>query len=705
MFGEYGYIEKGKLGRPYDVKLLKRLALYALPYKTRIIVALLLAVLLTLMDLTAPYLSKIAIDRYILASWYRVDVDRLGEETRDFSHQYGHLVKKNLRGDLSVISNQDIKEMDPALLHSYKSQGIITKERFYKSTRNIQDITAILKTDQAFYEMSDGGILIPYSVIDSLPRKDLIKVRAGDIRGVGLIGSLFFVFILFSFGLSYLEFYILEYAGQHIMQDIRLELFSSIQHQAISFFDRHPIGRLVTRVTNDIENLNEMFKSVFVTLLKDFFLLTGILAVLLYLNWRLALVCFLILPFIFGLAFLFSKLARQAFRELRATVARINAFLQERLSGMSAIQLFVTEKFQMDSFDRINHKNFLAGMKQIKVFSLFMPVMELLSSLAVALLIWYGGGRVIEEQLSLGALVAFISYIQMFFKPIRDISEKYNIMQAAMASTERIFEFVDHKEVIPEPESPSAPLSVKGELSFQEVSFSYKEGIPILQDISFDVKPGEMIAVVGATGSGKTTLVNLVERLYDPDKGKVLLDSVDLRQWPKSRLRTNIGFCMQDVFIFSGNLSENISLGREGVGEREVRRAARKVNALSFIEKLPKGFGHDIGERGSTLSGGERQLLSFARALAADPRILILDEATSSVDPETERLIKEAISEMTAKRTTLVVAHRLSTIRNADRILVMHHGRIVEQGTHEELMSLGGIYNKLNRMREAESSK
>ncbi|MEE4354591.1 MAG: ABC transporter ATP-binding protein [Desulfatiglans sp.] len=702
MFGEYGYIEKGRLGKPYDIKLLKRLALYALAYKTRILVALVLAVVVTLLDLAAPYLSKIAIDRYILASWYRVDLDGQGEKALEFTRQYGHLVEKNRENDLAVISSLDIKEIDPAQLHMYRSLGIVTTERFYRSMEENPEVTALLETGLPFYEMRDRGILIPYSAIDSMDREDLLKLRARDIHGVFMIGSLFLVLILLSFGISYVEYYTLEYAGQHIMQDIRLELFSRIEHQAIRFFDRHPIGRLVTRVTNDVENLNEMFKSVFVTLLKDFFLLTGILAVLLYLNWRLALVSFLILPFIFGLAFLFSKLARQAFRELRATVARINAFLQERLSGMSAIQLFATEKFQMDAFDRINHKNYLAGMKQIKVFSLFMPLMELLSSLAVALLIWYGGGRVIEEQLSLGALVAFISYIQMFFKPIRDISEKYNIMQAAMASTERIFEFIDHKEIIPEPESPKAPDDVKGELSFQGVSFSYQEGVPVLEDISFDVNPGEMIAVVGATGSGKTTLVNLVERLYDPDKGRVLLDSVDLRQWPKNRLRSHMGFCMQDVFLFSGSLSENITLGRPGIGQKEVVRAAQKVNALSFVEKLPEKLEYEIGERGSTLSGGQRQLLSFARALAADPKILILDEATSSVDPETERLIKRAISEMTAQRTTLVVAHRLSTIRNADRILVMHKGRIVEQGSHETLMSLEGVYYRLNRIREAE---
>ena len=556
--------------------------------------------------------------------------------------------------------------------------------------------------------MRDGSFMIPYNLLERLPEKTILKIRAGDVHGVTLIAAFFFLLLLLSVGIGYFEYYILEFTGQRIMLDIRLTLFSRMQSQSLRFFDRHPVGRLVTRVTNDIENLNEMFKSVFITVFKDLFILMGILIILLYLNWSLALICFALLPVIFCVTFIFSSMAREAFRQLRATVAKINSFLQERISGMQVIQLFVREKFQMEAFSRINHENYLAGMKQIRVFALFMPAMELFSSLAVAFLIWHGGGKVMQDELTLGTLVAFISYIHMFFKPIRDISEKYNIMQLAMASTERIFEFMDSNEIIPEPESPAAPVDIganpRGHLVFDRVSFGYEKDRPVLHDISFEVKPGETAAIVGATGSGKTTVVNLVERFYDPDKGSVILDGIDLREWSNKTLRGVVSLCMQDVFIFAGKLEDNISLCRTEVNREAINHAAETANARPFIERLRDGFTQELGEGGASLSAGERQLLSFARALANDPRLLILDEATSSVDPETERLIQEAISQMAQKRTTLIVAHRLSTIRKADRILVMHHGRIREQGTHKELMDLRGIYFRLNRVKLPGSS-
>ena len=701
MWGDYGYMEEGPLGKPYNVRLLRRLARYASPYKKMISLGLCLSILITVLNLAMPYVSKIAIDRYILSSWYIVHLSAMGRgDQRDFMRTRGLKLERSEGRLYGLISHTDIKKIDPAVLHRLRRRGIISSDRYYKVDPRDIDPARLKRLGKPRLRMRDGSVVVPLDVVNSLSRTEILTIRERDLRGVAVLGVVLLAILLLAFALGYGEYYALEFTGQNIMQNIRLQLFGRIQSQAVSFFDRHPLGRLVTRVTNDVENLNEMFKSVVITVFKDIFILVGILVVLLYLNWRLALVSFVILPFIFGLTLLFSHLAREAFRELRAKVAKMNAFMQERLAGMKIIQLFAREDFQIQSFARINHENYLAGMKQIRVFAVFMPIMELFSAFAVALIIWHGGGKVIGEQLTLGSLVAFISYIQMFFKPIRDISEKYNIMQSAMASTERILEFMDHREEIPEPEHPVSLPHVEGHLEFRGVSFGYDKEYPVLHDVSFEVKPGEMVAIVGATGAGKTTVVNLIERFYDPDKGAIYLDGVDIRKWSKRELRSQIGLVMQDVFIFAGSLRENISLGRDEVSGEVMDRALTQANADRFIQRLPNGLDQEIGEGGSTLSAGERQLLSFGRSLAYEPKVLILDEATSSVDPETERLIQEAISRITETRTTLVVAHRLSTIRKASRILVMHHGRIHEQGTHGELMSLGGIYYKLNRFRE-----
>jgi len=699
MIGEYGYMEEGQLGKPYDLRLMRRLARYAYPYKRVILLALVLTMLITLMDLSLPYLSKIAIDRYILATWYRVTLGALDQSTREeIRKTLGHALEQSEDGLYVFVSHEEMKKLDPVLLHKLKRTGILSGKGYCRVPPLPEG--SPLEEGRDVFSLQDGSRMAPFEKVNAMKPDEILKLRAKDMEGLSLIGLILLVFLIISFGLSYGETYVLELIGQKIMQDIRLDLFERMQSQGLSFFDRHPVGRLVTRVTNDVENLNEMFKSVTITVFKDVFILTGILAVLLYLNWKLAVVCFALLPFIFGLTLLFSYMAREAFRELRAKVAKINAFLQERITGMRIVQLFATEEFQKKTFAEINHENYVAGMKQIRVFAIFMPVMDLFLSFAVALLIWHGGGKVINEQLSLGSLVAFLSYIQMFFRPIRDIAEKYNIMQSAMASTERIVEFLDHQEEIPEPDHPVKPERNLGHIRFDRVSFGYRKEVPVLEEVSFEVKPGEMVAIVGATGAGKSTVVSLIERFYDPQEGRVLLDGVDLRRWPRKDLQRQVGLVMQDVFIFSGSLADNILLGGDHAGPEALERAITQANARAFIQKLPKGMDQEIGEQGSNLSAGERQLLSFARALAHDPKVLILDEATSSVDPETERSIQKAILTMTSKRTTLVVAHRLSTIRRADRILVMHHGRIREQGTHDELMALKGVYYKLNRFRE-----
>jgi ABC-type multidrug transport system fused ATPase/permease subunit len=638
MYSDYGYMEEGHLGKPYNFRLLKRLAHYAIPYKKIVLLILSLTVLITLMELAIPYLSKVAIDRYILASWYRVNISSLTDKLgQGFLKKHDHLLDRSEDGSFALISHVDVKKIDPLILHEYRSKGIISLERFYKIRADHSNDSVLDDLGKDLPMMADGSIIVPLEKINDLKPDEILKIRGNDIGSLFLIGIILLGLLVISFGVGYGEYYLMELTGQNIMQDIRVQLFRRIQSQGVGFFDRKPVGLLVTRVTNDIQNLNEMFKSVIITVFKDIFMLTGILAILLYLNWRLALVSFIILPFIFGFTLLFSSLAREAFRELRAKVAKINAFLQERFSGMRIIQLFAMEESQMESFAKINHENYQAGMRQIRVFAVFMPIMEVFSSIAVALIIWHGGGKVIGDQLTLGSLVAFITYIQKFFRPIRDISEKYNIMQLAMASTERILEFMDLREGIPEPTNPLKPSKVNGHLQFKEVSFAYNVDNPVLHDVSFEVKPGEVVALVGATGAGKTTVVNLMERFHDPDKGSILLDGIDIRKWSKRELRSQIGLVMQDVFIFAGNLRDNISLGQDEGSTESINLAAEQANAHRFIQRLPDGLHQEIGEGGSTLSAGERQLLSFARALAYKPKVLILDEATSSVDPETER--------------------------------------------------------------------
>jgi ATP-binding cassette subfamily B multidrug efflux pump len=702
---DYGYMEEGQLGKPYNIGLLKRLIPYARPYKKILFLALILTLLITLFDLSIPYLPKIAIDKYILSFWYPVNQRILSAElTEEFKEKYGHIVERTKKTGLGFLSSSKLKQIAPVDLRHYQEEGLISRERFYRISVKKSDQNRLFTNKEAI--QGEGPYLyIPVKAFKNFPYNTLIKLRHRDLNGVLLIGVFLLLLIGGSFFLNYWEYYLLEKSGQNMMQDIRMELFARIQGQSIRFFDRNPVGRLVTRATNDIENLNEMFKSVLITVFKDIFLLSGIIVVLVHLNWRLALISFILLPFVFGLTLFFSRQAREIFREIRKNIAAINAFLQERISGIRIIQLFVQEKMQLGRLKDLNEKNYLASMRQIKIFAVFMPSMEVFSSVGIGLLLWYGGGKVISEQLTLGSLVAFIGYIQMFFKPIRDISEKYNIMQSAMASMERIFGLMDQKEIIQEPEMPKRPERSEGHLQLKNVSFAYENGFPVLTDVSFEIKPGQVVALVGITGSGKTTIINLIERLYEFETGEILLDGLDIREWKIEELRSQIGLVMQDVFIFAGSIAENISLGDKKIPQEVLEEVSRQANAYHYIMRLSEGFDHEVKEGGVTLSGGQRQLLALSRALAYNPTLLILDEATSSVDPETERLIQDSIFTLSRRHTTLIVAHRPSTIQNADRILVMHHGHIVEQGTHKELMALGNIYFRLNQLREKNASR
>ena len=483
--------------------------------------------------------------------------------------------------------------------------------------------------------------------------------------------------------------------GQRIIFDIRQQIYDHMQSLSLSFFDRNPVGRLVTRVTNDTENLQEMYTDVLINLFRDIFMVLGIIIVMFRMNTMLAWVSLATLPLIVALTAVFRIKAREAYRETRVRLARINANFAESIAGMRLIQIFNQQKRKFKEFDEINKDHYGASMRELRVYAIFRPAMELVYSLAMAILIWFGGGRLLAGALEFGVLFAFISYLEQFFRPINALTEKYNIMQASMASAERIFMILDEETAVVEAAEPVALGEVKGKIEFKNVWFAYVEDEWVLRDVSFTVEPGQTVAFVGATGAGKTTIMNLLTRFYDIQKGQILIDGKDIKTLSKEELRRNVGLVMQDVFMFSGTIVENINLNNEEIDLARIEWVAKYVNANQFIENLPLQYQEPVMERGATLSAGQRQLLAFARALAYDPAILILDEATANIDTETEALIQDALPKLLADRTSLVVAHRLSTIQNADNIIVLHKGKIREMGTHQELLAQRGLYYNL----------
>ncbi|MBZ0114957.1 MAG: ABC transporter ATP-binding protein/permease, partial [Thermoanaerobaculia bacterium] len=520
--------------------------------------------------------------------------------------------------------------------------------------------------------------------------------------GLMILVVLYLASLAATFVVLYFQSFVMQMMGQLIMRDLRNEVFSHLQKLHVAYFDRHPVGRLLTRVTTDVDALNELFTAGLVAIFGDVFLLVGIVVVLFWLDWRLALVTFSILPLLLALTFWFKVRARQMYRLVRVRIARINAFLQEHISGMSVLQLFRREEAALDEFREINRDHRDANVQAIRYYAVYYPAIELITALGVALIVWYGGGRVVQGAASIGALVAFLQYAQRFYQPLADLSEKYNILQSAMASSERIFELLDTPSEIRSPRHPAIEGSPRGAIEFDSVSFAYLEGEPVLHDVSFRVEPGETVAVVGHTGAGKSTLANLLLRFYDTTSGTVRVDGVDVRQWDLESLRRGTAMVLQDVFLFADSLAENIRLGSEEISEERMVWAAEEVQAVEFIDRLPDRFEAKVRERGAGLSVGEKQLIAFARALAFDPRILILDEATSSIDTETEQKIQAALDHLLVGRTSLVIAHRLSTIQRSDRILVLHKGRLREQGTHRELLDLGGIYHRLYELQYRE---
>jgi ATP-binding cassette subfamily B protein len=523
-------------------------------------------------------------------------------------------------------------------------------------------------------------------------------ISQGNVHGLVRIALWYLGVIAGAFIFRFLQSYLTQYLAQRIMYDLRLQIFTHLHRMDLSFFDRNPVGRLMTRVTNDVESINNMLASGLVTLVGDVVILVGIIVVLLLKDCS-------VLPLVFAATGVFRYYIRRSYRWIRATTARLNAFLQENVSGVETVQAFVAENRMFRRFDEINADLREAYILSVFCHAVFFPVMELISAFAVVLIVYVGGSRIIGYEagaagapFTIGLLWGFRQYVEKFFAPIRDLSQKFNLMQDAMASSERIFQLLDTEPTIVSPPDARAPEEIKGDIEFRNVYFAYRDGVPVLHNVSFHVRPGQTIALVGATGSGKTTITSLLCRFYDVANGEILVDGIDVRDWDLQTLRKSVGVVLQDVFLFSGDIQRNITLGNPEISYEEMVDISKYVNAHTFIRNLTRRYREPLAERGINLSVGQKQLLSFARALISDPTVLVLDEATSSVDTETEQMIQEAVARIMEGRTNIVVAHRLSTIRRADRILVIHHGRIHEEGTHESLLARGGLYSRLYQL-------
>jgi ATP-binding cassette subfamily B multidrug efflux pump len=686
--------EEEQLGKAFDYRTMKRLLGYVRPYLGLIILSTIMMIVATVANLARPYLIEVAIDQHMLAATEPMAVFPSGQAPNGSAsvvfagNEYVRIgsLPSNMKVTTTSLPEAQLLQANGNwyLVHG-TGQTLPLPAHVHVAATADHNTTVIGRNGQPL-------------AAQHLSKTAIQAFRSQDGVGIFRLGLLYLATIIIAFALDYIQTYVIGYAVQRIINDLREQLFTHLQRLSLAFFDSHPAGRLVTRVMNDCQTINDMFANLLLSFFKDIFTLIGIVVVLLEMNVQLAMISFVAIPLVIIATAIYRHYARNAFRVVRVKLARINASLAEYISGMRIIHMFQQQEQIYNKFHATNVDYLQSSMRELLTFAIFRPSMNFIYYFALALVLWYGGLHVLSGTIQFGVLYAFINYVQQFFQPIDDLSEKYNLVQQAMASSERIFELLDNQQFIPERAQPATTPPARGRVEFRNVWFAYVDEDWVLKDVSFTIEQGQTVAFVGATGAGKSSVLSLISRFYDVSKGEILVDGIDVKDWALSDLRHRVGIVLQDVFLFSGSIADNVRLGESSIDDDRVHEVIEHVNAAPFIDKLPGGIHYHVQERGSTFSAGQRQLIAFARALAFNPQILVLDEATANIDTETEQWIQNALEKVTQNRTTIVVAHRLSTIQHADNIVVLHKGRIHESGNHQELLAKQGLYWNLYQL-------
>ncbi len=710
--GRGGFAEDDLKNRVFDKRLYGRMLRYLLPYLKWVVISFLILMVVAGAELVQPLIQQRAIDDHIVSDKNIAIFD--SEAGIDaFLAKYEILkLKKLAEGGkyFLVIPSKEMNKINRADVLDLQSRGVLSTAKVFlieDKASNVAILNKYLRENpnptgqkgglEGWFRAGNGKIALQRNQLDKIPGKERFETRREAAHSLIWLALAFLAISILRFVAGYSQMVITTTFSQKAMNDLRHDVFAHMQRMPVQYFDKNPVGRLVTRVTNDIRAIDEMLSSGVITLFQDVLMIIAIVVLMLILDWKLALISFTILPLVIWVIREFRKRTRVLYREVRKQLAALNATLAEHISGQKIIQLFNQYFHKRDEFSGINQQYFITSLKQMKLFAFFRPIIHVSSQIAVALIIWYGGGQILRSAITIGLLMAFTQYITKLFQPINDFSEKFNVLQGALAGAERIFDLMDQD---PEDyrDNLAGDIKLKGEIEFKNVWLAYNPGEWVLKDISFKIRPGEKIALVGHTGSGKTSIVNLILGMYPFQKGEVLLDGKPLTQYSLADLRRNVGIVQQDVFIFSGNITDNIALNNSALTRDQIIQVAKYVNADKFISKLPQGYDEPVMERGATLSTGQRQLIAFARVLAYDPSIFILDEATSNIDTETELLIQDALAKLIVNRSSIIIAHRLSTIQHADRIIVLHKGEIVEEGSHFDLLDAKGLYYDLYRL-------